>query len=122
MWPSEVLVTRTVAGVPVLVFGGCTDAVEEELPLLPHAASASPGSATIAPPARKVRTDLRVFMIRSFGRGIIERTFCSALVAASRIVAPSYVHDGRTAPASLPSLDYSAMTQATIGSMTRPMQ
>src|SRR5882762_10908815 len=96
MFPSEVLVTPTVAGVPELVFGGCTDAVEEP-PLLPQAASASPASATIAAPARKVPTDLRVFMIRSFGRGIIEQTFCSALVAASRFVAPSYVHRPRSA-------------------------
>jgi hypothetical protein len=34
MFPSEVLVTPTVAGVPELVFGGCADAVEEEPPLL----------------------------------------------------------------------------------------
>jgi len=86
MLPSEVLVTPTVA------------TAEDQF-----------GNAR-APPARKVPTDLRVFMIRSFGRGIIEQTFCSALVAASRFVAPSYVHDLPTAPASLPSLDYSAMT------------
>jgi hypothetical protein len=75
MLPSEVLVTPTVAGVPALVFGGCAAAVEEEPPLLPQAAIASPASATIAPLARKVRADLRGIMIRSFGRGIIERTF-----------------------------------------------
>jgi hypothetical protein len=66
MFPSEVLVTRTVAGLPVLVCCGCVEAVEESLLLLPHAASASPASARIAPLARKVRVDLRDITIRSF--------------------------------------------------------
>src|SRR3954468_14830821 len=79
MFPSEVLVTPTVAGVPAPVLGGCTDAVGEpdaveEPPLLPQAASVSPASATIAPLARKVRADLRGIMIRSFGWGEVGRS------------------------------------------------
>jgi hypothetical protein len=80
MFPSVVLVTLTVAGVPVLVVGGCEDALDllDVPPLLPQAASTSPASATIAPPARKVRADLKDIIIRSFGGGIVERTFRSA--------------------------------------------
>src|SRR4051812_39989782 len=60
MLPSDVLVTPTVAGAPVLVFGGC--AVEAPPPL-PQAASASTASATVAAPARKVPGDLSDIMI-----------------------------------------------------------
>jgi hypothetical protein len=79
MFPSVVLVTPTVAGVPVLVLGGCEDALDvlDVPPLLPQAASTSPASATIAPPARKVRPDLKDIMIRSFAQGM----FCSGVVA-----------------------------------------
>src|ERR1700730_15370228 len=57
MLPRPVVATPTVAGVPVPVLGGCGDAVDA--PPLPHAASASTVSATIAPP-REVWAGLRV--------------------------------------------------------------